>query len=400
MAPLASRASSRGFSFLEILVVMGAMAVLMGLTVGYFSQIGTATQLSQARNILVETARRCQSASVGGGQRAVMTLQKQVDEDGVEVLKVGAAVAQTVLTHQFETLGDVSDGLPVEVSGVQLAHGEGYTGSAGKFETQSYLELPPQSAFAMTEGFEFDARIKPAAGRQHMTLIEGLTDDGAMYRVSLVKARGGGANYDVDVKLKVREPGRDPRESSGDDVQVSTTGGFVRAGAGWQRVEASWRGLDVSIRVNGLDLLGGQAKGAASRRRHRGKTSEEENAALRMFAVPASGAVRVRISSPNNAYEGLMDTVQLRGVFRSKELQRVLPEALQMLSPAPPVRIAFRGGVLDPSVHDRSVVLRFVDTAKPDDPPMALRVGTNGTVESRIEVQRFDEDASAGGAGQ
>ena len=45
--------SSRGFTFLELLVVMGAMAVLMGLTVGYLGSIGSATQLDQARGILV-----------------------------------------------------------------------------------------------------------------------------------------------------------------------------------------------------------------------------------------------------------------------------------------------------------------------------------------------------------
>ena len=103
--------SSRGFTFLELLVVMGAMAVLMGLTVGYLGSIGSATQLDQARGILVETFRRCQTASVGGSRRAVATLAMRTTEQGARVLRVSASIAQPVVTHQFEELDAISGGL-------------------------------------------------------------------------------------------------------------------------------------------------------------------------------------------------------------------------------------------------------------------------------------------------
>ena len=92
------------------------------------------------------------------------------------------------------------------------------------------------------------------------------------------------------------------------------------------------------------------------------------------------------ISSASSAFRGLMDTFQLRGVFRSSELQRDLPEALLCESPPLPVRLVFQNGALDPDVHARGVVLRFTDQQAPDDLPLSIIVGMNGTIDARQEL--------------
>jgi prepilin-type N-terminal cleavage/methylation domain-containing protein len=393
----AAGAGCRGFSFLELLVVMGAMAVLMGLSVGYLSSIGSATQLDQARGILVETCRRGLSASVGGGRRTVVTVSPRETSEGATVLRVSASIAQPVVTHQFEGLDQVSGGLAGRAQGVTIARGQGYTGSAGLFARGGSIDYGRQSAFAMTEGFELDVRLRPEGNQQEMVLVEGLGDEGtAIYRVALVRGTSSGDDYDVEVRLRVRRPGESARESTGTEATYRTSGGPLRAGGPWQRVEVAWHGLDATVRVNGLDI----DVGDKGRSRRGGGLDETTAGEVRALASPASGLVSMSISSAGRSYVGLMDTFRLRGVFRSSEMQRDLPEALIMMSPAPPVRLVFENGALDPEVHARGVVMRFTDTQKPDDLPLSVIVGMNGAVESRQEaVATETERRGAAGPG-
>lgn len=379
--------SSRGFTFLELLVVMGAMAVLMGLTVGYLGSIGSATQLDQARGILVETFRRCQTASVGGSRRAVATLAMRTTEGGARVLRVSASIAQPVVTHQFEELDAISGGLMGKATAVGIARGRGFTGSAGEFVMGGQVDYGRQSAFAMTEGFELDVRLKPDPGGQEMVLVEGRGADGQpVYRVALVRGTTSSSDYDVEVRLRVRKPGESARDSDGSEVLYRTKDAPVRAASGsrWQRVEVAWHGLEASVRVNGLESSVTDAPRGRSTRR---EASLDAGTAddVRELATPADGLVAMSISSGSRSFRGLMDTFQLRGVFRSSELQRDLPEALLCESPPLPVRLVFQNGALDPDVHARGVVLRFTDQQAPEDLPLSIIVGMNGTIDARQE---------------
>jgi prepilin-type N-terminal cleavage/methylation domain-containing protein len=62
-----SRGSRRGFTFLELLIVMGLVAMLVGLTIGWLGNVGRTARAAQAAAIVTETAFRCQNASAGGG---------------------------------------------------------------------------------------------------------------------------------------------------------------------------------------------------------------------------------------------------------------------------------------------------------------------------------------------
>ena len=241
------------------------------------------------------------------------------------MLRVSASIAQPVVTHQFEELDAISGGLIGRPTAVGIARGKGFTGSAGEFVMGGQIDYGRQSAFAMTEGFELDVRVKPDSGAQQMVLVEGKgADNQAVYRVALVRGAMGTSDYDVEVRLRVRKPGESARESDGNEVLYRTKDAPVRAASGsrWQRIEVSWHGLEASVRVNGLESSVTDAPRGRSTRRD---ASLDAGAAddVRELATPSDGLVSMSISSASSAFRGLMDTFQLRGVFRSSELQKV-----------------------------------------------------------------------------
>ena len=376
-----------GFSFMEIVVVMGAMAMLAALAVGYIGNIGKGTFLLQAKGMLSETAYRCITGSIGG-RRAEFTLRLGEDAEGFPALKIGAIVARPVLNHQFETLEFASGGKSPGVSGqVEIAHGGGRLGNAARFNG-GYLEFDPSPHFAMTEGIELDVWVKPEPNGRMMSLARG----GESYAVALVQ-RGDSDSYDVRLTLRLRKASDSirvpalatPFETSGG------TGGPVVADGRWNRVQVSFHGLEPSIRVNGLESYraGGKARGGRSA--PGGAILGEELEGVRRIALPAGGVVPLTISSGERPFRGLMDGFRLMGVFRSEELERDLPGTLEVIWPTLPLRVAYANGALDPDVHNSDLMIRLIDKSNPDDPPLRLTLGMYG------KVSAFFEKADEGG---
>lgn len=378
----------RGFSFIEIVIVMGAMAVLLGLAVGYIGNLGRSTYIQQSKAMLQETAHACLSASMGG-RRAVLMLRADTDEDGYEYLVIGASIARPVLTHQFETLEFASEARAPIVNGqVELERNGGRVGNCARFRGGN-LQFPPLSVFAMTEGIEFDCWIKPESRQTLMTLCQG----GEAYRISLVQA-GGNDTYDVRLQLKVRKAADEGRAPP-TDKSYETKGGPVVADGRWQRIQVMWQGLDPSIRVNGLEVYD---SGSATGRRPGGAMSPEDVAQVLKIAVGERGAVPLTIGASSNAYHGLMDSFRLSGVFRSEEFERRMPGDLEVLYPRIPLRIAFYNGGLDPDIHSSDQIIRLRDLGNPEDPAIRLTVGMYGTISSDFETpgQGSGPEAGAG----
>jgi hypothetical protein len=378
LTPSASRAAprgaSRGFSFIELIVVMGAMAMLMGLAVGFLTNIGTATYLAQAKAILSETAYRCLNAS-SGGRRAILTLRMAEDRDGIPVMRVGAAVSRPVLTHQFETLDFASEARRPDLNGkVEILPGGGHAGNAAKFDG-GHMAFPPQSVFAMTEGLELDVWLKPDPRNRIMSIVKAEE----AYEVMLVQA-GESASYDVRLRLMLRKATEAGR-AAGLARDFETRGGVLAADGRWSRLQVAYDGLDATVRVNGLDVYGGERID----RTPGGALGKDVIDQVQRIAVPDTGVVALTISSGERPYRGVMDGLHLRGVFRSEELERDLPGPLEAIYPALPVRIVFSNGGLDPDVHNLDQVLRFRDTSTPEDPPLRLTIGMYGTVGAYYE---------------
>ena len=369
------RSAARGFSFIEVIVVMGAMAVLLGLAVGYIGNLGRSTFVQQAKAMLQETAHACLSASMGG-RRAVMMLREDEDEDGNPFLMLGASIARPVITHQFETLDFASEARSPQVNGgVELDRKNGRLGNCAAFKG-GHLSFPPLSVFAITEGLEYDCWVRPEARRTLMTLVKG----GDAYEIALVQGPGNDT-YDVRLRLKVRKA-MDSFRTAPVDKTYETKGGPVIADGRWQRIQVLWQGMEPSIRVNGLEVYEGSNK----TRRPAGELDAEAQAQVLRIAVGERGAVELTIGAPSNAYYGLMDSFRLLGVFQSEEFERKLPGELAVLQPKIPLRIAFYNGGLDPDIHSADQIIRIRDRRSPNDPAVRLTVGMFGTVTSDFET--------------
>lgn len=384
-APTRTRASSRGFSFVELLVVMGVMAILMGLSIGFLQNVGQASRLKVARERLVESVRRCLVSS-SGGKRTVLTLRK----DAEETLWLGALIAQPVLTHQFEELGQASDLRLAElVGGVKLIENEGRQGHCVEFSRSGHIRFGAEPSFAMTEGLDCEVWLQPRNTKRSMVVFQGGESGTASYRVVLVR-KGDSSNYDVKLILRLRT--RDV--GSGDpglEKTFATSDAPILADGRWSHLAVRFDGSEADIEVNGLPYYDPKARLARRANRGRSDVAAEE---IRQIAIPRTGVVPLLISSDSDSFEGRMDQFILRGVFRSAELEEEMPNNLGVLEPAVlPARIEFLNGKLDPAVHGGDVAWLFEDLGNPGLLPLEIRVGQNGTVTAQ---QIYRSSASGG----
>ena len=348
---------------------MAVMSMLMGLAIGLISPAG-ATLIRQSQSILEETARKCIGASVGN-RRAVFQLRQLEDDTGSPYLQVSGTIAQTVITHNFETPTEASLGAIAAIEGTVESVPDGYVGNAARFAGGGVLRFPAQPKFAMTEGFALDVRVRPKDGAQEMDIIDGESS----YRVSLVRP-GKEAAYDVKLTLSLRPVNSDPRQTAAQEVVFETKGGPVRANGRWAHIEVEYDGRDASISVNGMERLASKRK-----KRTEGQVDVSE---LRRIVVPELGAVALTISSTRRPFSGAMDMFHLRGTFRSRDLERKLAPELTILTPALPVRVVYVNGQMDPQIHSAPVIMRFRDENEPDGLPLRFILGPYGTVESGL----------------
>jgi len=361
----------RAFTLLEIIIVMAMMGLLMGIGVGYLTNIKRAAGAAQSLAILRETATQCKQSS-NGGTRAIFDLQLDPDTDR---LFVGAAEAKPVLTHNFETLDSVSRDYPVEIGGRVEVVSDGYTGNAAHFGPGGFLEFAPQSSFAMTEGLSLAVWIRPDAdGGMRQTLVKG---EGT-FEIQLLREQDN-PEYDVLLKLNLRDAG--PGRSVSRRKEFRTHGGVVAAdGKEWTHLRVGFDGTSASIRVGGFERY--QVR--KLKRRGQATPTTTKTSRRSRIAIPESGAVRLTISTSGRSFQGTMDEFVLGGIFRSSDSRREL-KGLELLRPEPPVRIVWRNGRLDPDEHASDVVLLFREVGgRQGVPPIEMKFSLYGLVTQRM----------------
>jgi hypothetical protein len=356
------------------MIVMAIFAVLMGLGAGWIQNVGRTSRAAEARTAIRDTAYACQQSS-NGGTRAILELRTSPRADGGERLVVGASIARPVLTHHFEALERPSGDEPAKVEGHVEHVADGYVGRAARLTRGGWLRLGPRASFAMTEGVAVEAWLKPEGGAAKMTVLEGA----GAYALELQQAQSGGYDVALVLWLKPVEGGRAP----GVRTAYTTKDAPVRPGR-WSFVQASFDGQDASIRVDELERLERRRKAPAETAD--GGASPAPGASRRL-AVPEGGAVTLTLGAPQGGYVGLMDSLQLSGVFRAAELERDLP-GVRIHQPKLPWRLVYRNGRLDPEVHasDEVVVLREESNAA--GPGIEFRFGLHGAIDVGVEGRR------------
>ncbi len=366
-------AAERGFSFIELIIVMGVMGMLAALAVGFLTNIGQSTFIDQARAALMETAQACKAAS-NGGRRATMSIVQRTDEYRNEFVVISAEISRPVLTCQFETMDFASGARKPDPRGAAKISPAGRTGNALELSGGSLL-FSAAPDFAMTEGIEVDlwVNIDPRASARRMILM---TSSPEAYELSLERV-GDSPRYELVLTLKVLAADQSLRVAAAFPKRYESIGAPVRGDGQWQQIQAAWNGLSASLRVDGLE----SAREAPARAGTSEGVGPEQLKSLLRIAPPEGGLAELHVSSSRAPFYGLIDNLRVRGVFRATDQDRELPTALKMVRPTLPQRIVFYNGRLDPEVHGEDIVLQVTDTANLGDPDMYLQLGRFGAIE-------------------
>lgn len=341
------RPGKAGFTFLEILIVMALAAVVVGLGVGFIVNAGKATRAAQAAEMVSEAGRRCLNMSAGG-RRASLEL-REVEADGARSLQVQTAVQRTVLTANFESdpefLVHANEPTIAQATGTVRIDPAGKAGSCAVFGSGGIVEYGDRSAFAMTDGVEVVAWVKPDPSGRDMALITAEGGGQVTWGLRLAASAGRSSAFEVrfEVSEAVETPGGTREATAGPRRVFFSTPGAVLAGA-WSEVRVWYDGREAAIEVNGVDRLRPDPVRRGEARPHR------------RLHVPPAGTVRL-FTGPT--YVGALDTLNVAGVFRNDEDVRRLPLGVTLFRTPAPTRVVFANGRLDPTFHRTDVEVRL-----------------------------------------
>lgn len=222
--------SAGGFTLLELMTVMGIMAVVMGLSFGAFQRLGQNEAIPNAERILRSSLNRARATALelrapaelrffDGETASVQLIEYQVaatlgfDGEGADVLLAG-------VNRRAETRGaDVVE--------------EGYLQQGLAIGNSETLSLPRSRALDPSRGFVLEFRVRPLGER----------GDGVVVRhasaVSLELSSDGSGRLTVQP-----EQGENP-------VELRTAPGCF-APDRWLLVRASFDGLVASLALNGV----------------------------------------------------------------------------------------------------------------------------------------------------
>ena len=326
-----------GFTLLEMLTVLGILAVLLGLSVGVFSS--NVPRLTLAKNELRDKVRQARLFAVAENAPASVLLRAGSETDWPEVTALGR---RTVGTWHLE--GTDLDGFPVEGQGSGYEEeARGVIGRAVRLSGQmpSFLDFGTRAAFDSVYGFAVQLYVRLDGPSRRVLVRKGEAFE--------LEVNGEGS---LALSLRVVEPGR-----TGSSAQVfesiESPAGAVRPDR-WTEVMASFDGLQLELRVDGATVAS-----------HR---------LLDWRRLAVDEAAPLTVGDRTAAFSGSVDEFRYGtyGAETSEPLRDMVldgPE-LQTIRFAP-------GGELDPRVHEGPVTVRMHHE---NGAPLRVRVGVLGDV--------------------
>jgi len=333
-----SGAGRVGMTLIELVLVMGLMALMLGFGIGAIASIDVGTYGSGS---LVRSTLR----SAGNWSRARQAPARvRIDAAAGRMSAEGLAV---VGTWQFESLPpEGAFGLDGSVVGARLVD-DGFVGKAlglAGTERGAHYEAPVHTdpAFALTQGFRIEVALRPEGARRG-TLLElgGTLKLEASNRLGLA-ATLVTQRYDAETG-EVRTAGR---------AVVQTPEGVLRPDA-WNRVLLVYDRAHLEIWVEGLRVASVEEEGEVER--------------VRGPLIVGGG---------DRPWEGSVDALVVSAVGAEEEL--VLPEGVSFAEGTPAEIVFDAGGGLDRAVHPAPVrvTVEYAD-GRVDE----VRVNLYGTVE-------------------
>ena len=332
------RSTRCGMTLLELLLVMGLVAVVMGIGAGMLASVDTSDRVatSSIRNAL-RAARNSSVTHTGTARVRIDPKAGTLVAEGLEV--VGTWRFEDVLWRGAFGL----DGVPVNGDPACVP---GFLGNCVSFVGQQRgthlaFDVSGEPRFHLEQGFAFEVMVHLASNTTSSIVNIGkvagldLESDGGL----VAWFRRGSADEFTRVDRGIR-------------VRLESGGGMVRAGT-WTRIRVEYDQRLLTIAVDGVEVARQAAEGPV---------------------VDLDGPVTV--GGGSTVLDGRVDDLVVWAVTEAMTVQ--LPENATFGKDVPEVVRFAAGGALDPTVHREplSVLLEFDDLTT-----QSVHVGLFGTVE-------------------
>ena len=330
---------ARGFTLIEILVVLSLLAVLMGLGVGFLQAMGKGNVLVQTSNSFANLLAAARAGAYGSSTAYVTV---EADERGNLVMRVFRN--RQVFSWPCEDLERASSDGVIAATGVSIA-GAGEAGREGRyaeFGKGGQVSLGNRAWLQFRDGFALQCRVRADGSGGRIFKMGDALD------VRLMPGSAGRLAVEAKIRLDKDDKGEGGgdymmrtgyRDSTADDKLVTE----------WQApiLPGRWHDLRVAYDRNSFTIhVDGRLRGVLSDRHNRMKPET-----IAPFVI-------------GEGFSGGFDSLLISGIFEDDEDKVDGPDGVVWLDDKDATRmgtginIHFRNRSLDPHFH--SGPLRFV----------------------------------------
>jgi len=315
----------RGFTLVEVLVVMSLLAVLMGLSVGLITQAQSGNKLLVATNSLAQQLASARAQAFGSSTTYV---QVRTAADGST--RVRSFRDRQVLAWAAEDFAKASEDVLRRGGGVEVSPDLGLEGHYVIFEPGGTVSLGSPQWLDFRDGFSMQCRLRSDA------------KGGTLFRkgeaISVGITQGGAGRLGIDAKIRLQ---RDEQGQGEGTCELRTGNREGEIVPEWLAplIPGRWHDVRIAYDRNAFTIyVDGRLRGIRSDRKNLMEPREADE-----FVI-------------GGGYAGGFDSFLLSGIFESEETGDGIPSEIRRVGPDGQVvqgdlLIHFRNRSLDPHHH-------------------------------------------------